>query len=169
MIRLEEFNSSAYDTLISWVESEEALMQFAGPGLSFPLTPAQLDDSLNDENRWAFKVIPENTQMMVGYGEVYLTDHAACLGRILVGDKDLRGKGIGTEIVRHLVQFAFRELGKTRAELNVFDWNTNAIKCYERVGFSVNKDKRFERKIKGETWIALNMVLERSRWEQWMA
>lgn len=168
MIRLEKFDATAYDTLISWVENEEALMQFAGPGFSFPLTARQLDDSLEDENRWAFKVVPENTQMMVGYCEVYLTDRAACLGRILIGDR-LRGKGIGTEIVRRLVAFSFLELGRTKAELNVFDWNTTAIKCYERVGFVVNTDRHFEREVKGQMWKALNMVLDRTRWEQWLA
>jgi len=38
-IRLEKFGRENYANLIAWVESEEALMQFAGPLFKYPLTP----------------------------------------------------------------------------------------------------------------------------------
>ena len=57
MIRLEPFATSDFNKLISWVDSEEDLIQFAGPIFKFPLTERQLEKYLEDKSRFAFKVI----------------------------------------------------------------------------------------------------------------
>ena len=57
MIKLKRFAKEHYNDLISWVDNQESLMQFAGPAYFFPLTNEQLDDSLKDINRHAFSVI----------------------------------------------------------------------------------------------------------------
>ena len=76
------------------------LMQFAVPVFVFPLTAAQLDKSLNDVNRFAFKVVDCKSKNTIGHAEIYLPDTAAYFGRILVGDKAKRGKGIGEQIAQ---------------------------------------------------------------------
>ena len=166
MIQLQKFEKAGYAKLISWVESPEMLMQFAGPGFVFPLTNAQLDQSLSDTNRFAFTIADTETGTPVGYAEINLADESARLARILIGDKSMRGKGLGTQIVHLLLDYTFLHFDKTVAELNVFDWNTAAIKCYEKVGFTINPGKRLERKINGETWIAINMVIDKEKWER---
>ncbi len=59
MMRLIKFEQEVYANLISWIHSEEDLMQFAGPAFSFPLTNEQLASSLSDKNRFAFIVIDD--------------------------------------------------------------------------------------------------------------
>ncbi len=44
--------------------------------------------------------------------------------------------------------------------ISVFDWNTSAIKCYEKVGFIINPNKKLVRIIKNEVWIAINMTID---------
>lgn len=166
MIRLEKFGKENYASLISWIDSEEALMEFGGPLFTFPLTPEQLDHSLSDPNRIVFCVVDDESNISIGHCEIYLTENSAKLGRILVGPQDQRGKGLGQQIVRLLLHHIFRDLGKPIADLNVFDWNTGAIRCYEKVGFTINPDKKLEREIKGETWIAINMVIDQQTFEQ---
>ncbi|MGG9971323.1 GNAT family N-acetyltransferase [Ferruginibacter sp. SUN002] len=164
MIQLQKFSSTDYDILLSWIDSEELLMQFAGPAFTFPLTADQLDRSLNDRNRYAFKVIQINTKAMIGYAEICIKENTACLCRILIGDKSLRGKGIGQKIVEQLLEYAFAKLDQQTAELNVYDWNTAAIKCYEKLGFEINPDKKSESRINEKIWISLNMHLQKEKW-----
>jgi RimJ/RimL family protein N-acetyltransferase len=166
MIRLEKFDKDSYANLISWVNSEEELMQFARPAFNFPLTNEQLVVSLNDKNRFAFKVVDSKTNISIGHSEIYLTTQSAYLGRILIADKKQRGKGLGQQIVNLLLSFAFTKLDSVKVELNVFDWNIQAIKCYEKVGFAINPEKKNERQIKNETWTAINMVIDKSKWQQ---
>lgn len=162
MIRLNQFRKAHYSRLISWVDSAEALMQFAGPRFEFPLTDEQLDKSLNDPNRIAFYVTEMETGICIGHAEILLTGKSARLGSILIGDKLRRGKGFGQAIVIKLLDYAFNQLDQSQVELNVFDWNIEAIKCYEKVGFKVNPDVQQTREINGKKWIALNMIVDKN-------
>ena len=164
MIRLVKFRREHYANLISWMDSEETLMQVAGTTLKFPLTEEQLDISLSDKDRHSFAGINNETGNIIGHAEIYLSNSAAKFGRIIIGDETQRGKGFGEQVVKQLLIIAFDIFNKTEAELNVFDWNKSAIKCYEKVGFVINPNKIFERKIKNETWIALNMVINKQHW-----
>ena len=165
-IRLGKFNKQNYAGLIAWVESEEDLMQFAGPLLKFPLTPGQLDVPLSDKNRTAFTVISNETNLTIGHAETYLTENTVKIGRILIGDKAHRGKGLGRQVVDLLLDFSFANFNRTVVELNVFDWNINAIKCYEKAGFTINPVKTLERKVNDKTWTALNMVIDKGNYEK---
>jgi len=164
MIQLKKFVKADYEQLICWIDSAETLMQFAGPAFVFPLTEAQLTKSLEDINRSAFKVVDSRTHRTIGHAELYLTDATAYLGRILIGDKAQRGKGIGQQIVHLLLSHTFSTTNKTKIELNVFDWNTDAIRCYEKAGFVIEPGNTHERKINGQTWLALNMMIEKQKW-----
>lgn len=157
-LQLEKFTPADYVQLIRWVDSAEALMQFAGPGFTFPLTREQLDHSQGDSNRIAFKVTDAATGVMIGHAELYQAGQSVYLSRILIGEKELRGRGMGKQIVSLLLDYAFTILGKTTAQLNVFDWNIAAVRCYESAGFVINPGKQLERNVNGQTWIALNMV-----------
>jgi len=165
MIKLEPFERQHYDYLISWVESEEALMQFAGPSFKFPLTHEQLDESLADKNRTAFRLVDIKTGKGIGHAEIYLLENSTRLGRILIGDKTYRGTGLCPKIMKLLMDYAFTNFDKNIVELNVFDWNHGAIKCYEKVGFILNPEKKLLRQIKGQTWTAVNMSINRLNYE----
>ena len=54
---------------------------------------------------------------------------------IFIGNKRFWGKGYGTEATRLLLRYAFEELNLHRVELEVYDFNTRAIRAYEKAGF----------------------------------
>jgi RimJ/RimL family protein N-acetyltransferase len=165
MIRLEKFGKENYDDLISWIDSEEALMQFAGPLFTYPLNAEQLDKSLEDDKRIAFRIVDIESNKGIGHAEIYVLDDTAKIGRILIGDTAHRGKGLCPTIVRLLLAYAFANLNREKIELNVFDWNHGAIKCYEKVGFTINPDKTLLRKVKDQTWTAINMTIDKTTFE----
>ena len=166
MIALQPFVATCYKRLIEWINSEESLMQFAGPAFAFPLTKDQLEKSLSDKNRFAFSVVDESRKEPIGHAEIYLAETSVYLGKILIGDKSFRGKGIGQQVVALLLEYAFLNLEQSVAELNVFDWNVGAIRCYEKCGFVINPNKKLERKVNGKIWIAVNMRLTKEQWLQ---
>jgi RimJ/RimL family protein N-acetyltransferase len=55
--------------------------------------------------------------------------------QIRIGDAAARGRGFGTEAVRRLVDFGFRDLNLHRIDLHVFADNTAAQRVYEKAGF----------------------------------
>lgn len=70
----------------------------------------------------------------IGLHRIDLKNRTAVLG-IVIGEKDFWGKGYGREAIRVLLRYAFFELGLNRVELEVFAFNTRALRCYEAVGF----------------------------------
>lgn len=164
MIRLEIFGSENYSDLISWVDSEELLMQFAGSLFTFPLTAEQLDISLSDKNRLAFRVVSNESNSSIGHSEIYMSEHSDKIGRILIANKEHRGKGLGEQVVNLLLEYIFLNSDKHMVELNVFKWNKSAIKCYEKAGFTINQGKELVRKVKDEVWVAINMTIDREKW-----
>ncbi|MDR7372679.1 GNAT family protein [Flavobacterium aquidurense] len=165
MIRLEKFDKKFYSELIDSIKNAKDLMQFGGPEFTFPLTEEQIDKTLSDQNRIAFRVANSSDGNTIGHCEIYFKDDSAKLGRILIIDKNQRGKGIGEQMVILLLQYILENRRERNIELNVFDFNIGAIKCYEKVGFVINPDKKLIREVDGETWTALNMVLNLEEWE----
>lgn len=166
MITLEPFDKKDFERLINWVDNEEILVQFGGPIFSFPLTIKQLEEYKNDKQRLSFKVIDQSNKTIIGHAELFPSDDNKTIKicRILIGDKANRGQGFGKQIINELLKISFLKLNKEKAELNVYDWNTNAIKCYEKVGFTINPDKTFKSEVKGSTWTAINMTINKQDW-----
>lgn len=61
-------------------------------------------------------------------------DGTAGLG-IFIGRKNLWGQGYGEEAVSLLTRFAFSDLNLNIVILTVFEFNSRAIRCYEKCGF----------------------------------
>jgi RimJ/RimL family protein N-acetyltransferase len=54
---------------------------------------------------------------------------------VIVGNEKDRAKGLGTEAIRLLLDYAFDDLGLNRVGLSVFEFNEAAIRAYEKIGF----------------------------------
>jgi RimJ/RimL family protein N-acetyltransferase len=59
-----------------------------------------------------------------------------------IGLPEFRGKGYGSDALRLILKYAFDELNLYRVGLTVIDYNTDAIRAYERVGFVQEGVKR---------------------------
>lgn len=62
--------------------------------------------------------------------------HRSAELQIRIGELCDRGQGYGTQAVRLLLNFAFKDLNLRRVYLYVFSTNAAAIRVYENVGFA---------------------------------
>ena len=167
MIKLERFGPHDYENLISWIDTEELLVQIAGRQMTFPVTKEQLDISQSDKNRISFSIIHEEAGRSVGHCELYLLENSAKIDRLIIGDPSMKGKGLCGPIIQLLLEYGFNVLEQPLIELNVFDWNHVAIRCYEKAGFKKNPDKTMEFQLDGkEKWIAFNMIIDRLTYQK---
>lgn len=160
MIDLETFEQSDFQYLKKWINTEEELVQFAGAIFDFPLTKNQIEDYLKDEKRKVYRVVfkTEKGKKNIGIAELY--DHSEKtnkIARVLIGEKSVRGKGIGTYLINELVRHSFEYDEKEIVTLNVYDWNIPAIKCYEKVGFVKTTRETKITHFKDENWKAIEM------------
>jgi RimJ/RimL family protein N-acetyltransferase len=160
MMKLEPFTEKDFDRFIEWVDNNELLITIAGSNFSFPLTVEQLLKYLNDEKSYSFNIVDTDTNKVVGHAElVNMGNDVYKIDKLLIGDKEQRGKGTGQKVMNELVRHAFEEFHANTVELNVFDWNTSAIRCYEKTGFTINPAKSATFKAGDKEWLALNMSI----------
>jgi RimJ/RimL family protein N-acetyltransferase len=161
MIELEPFIEEDFDRILSWIDTEEELIQFAGPMFNYPLTRNQLVGYISSDKRKPYKVRLKSTDNIIGHCELNFQKSIPRLSRILIGSKELRNKGIGQHIVIKLLNIIFNSIGSDRADLSVFDWNLNAIASYSKVGFKINKGAETTMVVGNKTWTAYNMVISK--------
>jgi len=171
-VRLEPFDHADFDRLIGWIPDTRFLLQFTGAVFTFPLTRAQLERHLTAaerrRNALVYKAVLQTSGEVVGHGELAAIDEAnrsTFIARVLVGPPSLRGKGIGSRIVRQLLQLGFGELELHRGALHVFDFNRAAIECYERLGFQWEGTLRDTRRHGQEYCDVRIMSMLKPEWE----
>ena len=72
MITLQKFQKEHFKELISSIKSDEELMLFAGPKLTFPLTEIQLKETLENEVMTMFRVVNTETNAGIGHCQICL-------------------------------------------------------------------------------------------------
>lgn len=92
-------------------------------------------------------------------------NHQAGSVWIGIGEADYWGKGYGTDAMRLLIGYGFRELGLHRISLNVFSGNPRAIRSYEKAGFRHEVTQRQALYRDGHRYDILIMGLLRPEWE----
>jgi RimJ/RimL family protein N-acetyltransferase len=83
---------------------------------------------------------------------------------ISIGERENWGKGLGTDLMRVLLRFAFTEVNLRRMTLTVFEYNPRAIRSYEKAGFRHEGHFRKFLNREGRRWDMLFMGILREEW-----
>ena len=166
-IKLEKFSYEEIPQLISWIPNKEFLLQWAGPAYTFELLEKQLQNEINmmckgNSTNLLFSAKVIETNETVGHVQLLGMDRvnmSARIGRVIVGKKENRNKGIGLEMINAILDIAFNKLNLHRIDLGVFDFNVSAIACYKKAGFIIEGTFRDYRKINDEYWSLFNMSI----------
>ena len=119
-------------TVVDWIPDENACYLFTGPRLTWPLTPAQLDETAATPGLSAWMLLDDEGSV-VGHFDLTLDGERARLGRVLIAPEN-RGRGLAHELVRQAREKA-RELGAAQLTLCVIKGNEPAIRTYVSAGF----------------------------------
>lgn len=156
MLQLHPFLPADWIYPAAWVSNQDELTQFAGTEFNYPLDAQQIADFLQWPNHEVFKASWED--QVVGMAEViYVGEQAARIGRVIIGEKAHRGKGLGGQLMTRLVDYIQTNLSRPTVRLYVFKWNKGAVRCYEKVGFVFTGQNTIEVKPENEDWQALEM------------
>ena len=91
-----------------------------------------------NEHDMMFMAVHLKDEKPIGTGALFRvnrTNSSAEFGRVLIGNSDYQGLGLGEEIVKGLTQFGIVGLGLNTIELYVKITNTRAIKIYMNCGY----------------------------------
>jgi RimJ/RimL family protein N-acetyltransferase len=95
--------------------------------------------------------------------EIHHEDGHAAFG-ITIGEKELWGRGYGTEALFAISDFGFGQLRLERIELDVSAANLRAQRSYEKAGFTVEGTLRHGHFADGEFMDVIRMSMLRDEW-----
>lgn len=140
-IRLARLQESDVETLADWFGNDFEMLRLLGPVAMYPFSLADeqawYESKINASDEYYFTVRTLDDDTLIGSVELVAPDwvnRSAIVG-ITIGARDYRGKGFGTEAMRLMLRYGFLELNLHRIMLEVFGYNTPAIRSYEKVGF----------------------------------
>jgi RimJ/RimL family protein N-acetyltransferase len=93
-------------------------------------------------------------------------ENGSAMYHITIGEKDVWGRGFGTEATRLMLDHAFGTLGLHRVALTVFEFNQRAIRAYQRCGFLIEGRARESIWRDGRWWDELAMSVLASEWHE---
>jgi RimJ/RimL family protein N-acetyltransferase len=121
-----------------------------------------------DEPRagYTFGVHTLQGDQLVGFTglEGHLIPHGEAFVGIGIGDRDIWGKGYGTDAMKVILRFAFQELNLRRVALDTFEYNPRAICSYEKAGFVYEGRVRQFLNREGQRWDMIFMGIMREEW-----
>lgn len=166
MLTLLPFTADHFDQLASWFSSEQEVVQWGGPGMTFPLDAAQMRAMVAEEAQQPpgriCRVAVDAAGQVVGHVQIVL-DWANGVGRLarVAVAPQRRGQGLAAPMLSAALRLLFALEGVERAELNVFTWNTAAIRTYEKLGFVMEGVRRSSVRVGAERWDTAIMGLLR--------
>lgn len=163
--------SKDYEYLETWIDSERTHAFWCANRLPYPITRNQFREFLEkNEKDWtdsAF-VATENDGRVMGFFSYSINlDNNEGFLKFVILDPQKRGTGCGKEMLRLALRYAFFLTGADTVRLNVFEENTAAKRCYERVGFCEKEIAKDVFSYKGKTdklcelWNRCSMVISK--------
>jgi UDP-4-amino-4,6-dideoxy-N-acetyl-beta-L-altrosamine N-acetyltransferase len=136
-VRLREMREADVEHVVRWRNDPEVL------GMLFSYRPL----SEQEQREWFSKLPGDRTRVnfivetlsgrpvgQAGFASLDHRDRRAELG-VVIGEREEQGRGLGTDTVRLLVGYGFRELNLHRIDLRVLAGNDRALKLYRGLGF----------------------------------
>lgn len=152
-----------YAYLEKWIDDEKIHALWCANRLPYPLTRENLRAFLEKaEADWTGSayVATEDDGTVIGFFcySVNTETNTGFLTFVIV-DGHKRGTGCGSAMIQLALRYAFVATGADSVQLNVFEENTTAIRCYEKAGFEIRAIDKNVFPYKGEQWSRCNMAV----------
>ncbi|MCA0339423.1 MAG: GNAT family N-acetyltransferase [Proteobacteria bacterium] len=166
MMALVPFAPVHFTPLLGWFPSHADLVQWGGPLLEFPLSHGQLERMLAEGRsdppaRLCWTAVFDGE--LAGHVQLAFDwrNGNAVLSRVAIAP-EMRGRRLAGRMIALAIDKAFGFQAIERLELNVFTWNTPAIRTYEALGFTLEGVRRASARVEGERWDTAIMSLLRT-------
>lgn len=137
-VRLRALEPSDYAILTRWLNQADVMVFWGRPGNTVSMTEVGRDEERNAARGNSRKYIIETFDgIAIGQIDYYDLDWQARSAwvSIMVGEQSYWSGGYGTDAMRALLRYLFRQLGLHRVALTVHESNERARRSYRKNGF----------------------------------
>jgi RimJ/RimL family protein N-acetyltransferase len=116
----------------------------------------------------SFEIYNKELDKIIGFVEFHninYINHAADLS-VLIGEKELWGKNLGTEAAKLMIKYGFEELNLVRVTASALRPNEGACRMLEKIGMKLELVLKNQTYFNGEYVDELIFCIFREEWEQ---
>jgi RimJ/RimL family protein N-acetyltransferase len=142
--KLTESTPEIAESLSRW-ENDPALIPFIRPNPNKealehrePVTVSSLAKRLEHDNLYLIYLdgqLVGEMDFQIDPPHLYKREKGTAWLGIVIGEESARGRGIGLHAMQYLEE-EIKKQGLSRIELGVFEFNTNAFKLYQKLGYN---------------------------------
>lgn len=129
-----------YPTIKPWLNDPLVthFMFYGQTPMNAEQTEKMLSEQANSPHDIVFMVCDKATGKAIGFAGLYEIHPRAQKAefRVLIGETDFWGKGLGTEVTEMLTFYGFDRLNLHRIYLGVTSENLGALRVYEKAGYA---------------------------------
>ena len=167
-VELRPFQQADIPPLLTWFQTPAELVQWGGPGRTFPLDVAQMLALLAETTGahparriWA----GERRGTLAAIASVVDGGHGTALLTMVGIAPDARGQGLAAPFIGQILKAVFQNLAIERLELNVYTFNAAALRLYEALGFVREGIRRSLARVGEERWDAAHYSMLRTEYQ----
>ena len=163
-MKIREYKTEDAEIICSWIRTEDELYRWSADRFNvFPITGDIMNKSyvpqLEGGRFFPITAVDED-DMVIGHLIIRYPreddDTRVRFGFVVI-DPELRGKGVGKEMLLQAVEYVKEHFDVNTIDLGVFDNNPAAKHCYEAVGFKEYNVRDCEMPI--GNWLCIDMEL----------
>lgn len=126
----------------------------------------QIQSAASDSHIIEFGIRVLEEDVLIGFISLHSIEwnNGAASLAVGIGASDFRGKGLGSEAIKLVLNYAFHELNLNRVGLDVIGNNKNAVSCYEKCGFIVEGTVRQAVLRDGQAYDRIYMGVLKNEW-----
>ena len=127
------FDPALLPELMTWFPDAQQCRTWGGTEFRFPFTPESFraDSRIDDIASWS---LAGDGGALAAFGQCYVRIERCHFGRLAVSP-GMRGRGLGTRLIRELTAWGLAEYGSRELSLFVNRNNVEAHRLYLRLGF----------------------------------
>lgn len=154
-----------YEYIERWIDDEKIHALWCANLIPYPIARENfhrfLEKNAIDWTDCAY-VTTESNGKIIGFFcySININDNTGFLKLVIV-DPEKRGTGYGKEMLQLALQYAFHITGVELVQLNVFDENIAAKRCYKKVGFIEESISKNIFPYKNELWSRCHMIIQK--------
>lgn len=157
------------DLVHRWYEDTRVQTLMGDPPLSLATRRQRYEDAVKAGGPEVFRFVIclLDDDRAIGRTDIFDIDrqNGSCAFGITIGQPELWGKGLGTDAVNAVVDFAFGQLRMERVWLDTDDQNARAQAAYRKAGFTEEGRLRHAFFQDGQWSDDIRMAMLREEWE----
>ena len=168
-IEREDFTKGLY----KWANDQE-VTNYMITGLKPSIKDNMVDlyeRTRNSGEEVVFSIVEKENDGLIGLVGLYRIDTQirSAEFRIIIGEKEYWGKGIGTECCKKIIDYGFESLNLNKVWLGVNEENVGGMKSYRKAGFSIEGILKDEVYRNGRYYGVVRMSILKRSWAESMA